>query len=138
MNKYFKGDLMNCGLIFYVSHKTSFCETELLNTLKNNDSDIAASFVAMSVDEFEKFANTCLNKANVLFIISDLKRKDDKSITKVLSLGLEKLSDKAKIYKLTEDETKGYMVKFDKKAIIILPDEPKEISNCAKIALEYL
>lgn len=124
---------MECGLIFYTAHKTSYCESALELVLKGRNTKISSVFAAMAPSELGEFINKTLNEYDLVFIISNIKRTDVKSVLNVLSAGLSSFSPKPKVKTAClENGQTAQQVLMGKKKLIVLPDLPESIPELMK------
>lgn len=128
---------MNSALIYYTAHKTGYCETALrgcTEPLGVRINRVAASVSAVNLGEN---INSCLAEYNVLFIVGDISRSDKAGLMSVLSCGLAKQEVKSR--KINAENSIGYLLEFDNKKLIVLPDVPEKISGLVSaVLIEYL
>lgn len=120
---------MDYALIFYLAHKTGYCETALKNKLDNDSFIPAFVRAALTARQLGEGINEALNKLNLLFIIGDISAKGDVSLLSLLSRGLENAFPEPTAEKLKSGRSEGYFITIGKKNIIVLPDSPDHIEK---------
>ena len=128
---------MKTALIYYTAHKTGYCETALKGAALPLGVDIDGIFAAVSLRNFGDSINSCLNKYDTVFVVGDIGRSDRAGIMPVLSCGLGEKNVKSG--KFQAGGNTGYLLEFDNKKIVVLPDRPEAITALVSAQLiEYL
>ncbi len=122
---------MECSIIFYMAHKTSYCETTLKNILKSNDLTVKSIFPAFSSDMICSCINEACNISDLIFIVGGIDREDENDIKLVLSKGFNGMEQIPVVQKIT-NPSKGedaYILSNNGQHIILLPDDPQQIAS---------
>lgn len=121
---------MKCQIVFYLARKTSLCEKALNKALSDiNFKSTATHFAANPVQLGETLIFS-LAQCNVVFTLGGLYSADSQGIEDVLSKALSECNpDEIKKLKNNLSDYDGYVIKKDCQLIVVLPDEPDEISH---------
>ena len=131
---------MNCHTIFYLAKKTSLCEKTLKKELEAVEFKSTKTFFATTPQQLGENLISSLAETNMVITVGGLFSADNQGIEKVLSKALshnppqdvKKLRNKLSDYD-------GYIIRQDCQVILVLPDEPDEISDIFSGPLkEYL
>ncbi|MEE0060839.1 MAG: hypothetical protein UE295_08425 [Acutalibacteraceae bacterium] len=128
---------MKSALIYYTAHKTGYCETALKGCTESAGVNVDKVIAAVSDENLGQNINICLNDYNALFVVGDIQRNDKAGLMSVLSCGLKDFNVSSKILKA--EQSKGYLLEFENKKIVVLPDIPEKISRLVSAQLlDYL
>ncbi len=128
---------MKSALIYYTAHKTGYCETAIKSCTESAGIKVDKVIAAVSDENLGQNINSCLNEYNALFVVGDILRNDKAGLMSVLSCGLKDLNISSKI--LNAEQSKGYLLEFENKKIVVLPDVPEKISRLLSAQLiDYL
>lgn len=128
---------MKSALIYYTAHKTGYCETALRGCADSQGVYIDSVIASVSDENLGQNINACLDKYNALFVVGDISRNDKAGLMSVLSCGFKNLNVISK--EIRAEQCKGYLLEFEGKKIVVLPDVPEKISRLVSAQLlEYL
>lgn len=128
---------MKSALIYYTAHKTGYCETALRGCTESQGIYIDSVIASVSDENLGQNINSCFGKYNALFIVGDISRNDRAGLMPVLSCGFKNLNVTSK--EIRAEQSKGYLLEFEDKKIVVLPDIPEKISRLLSAQLlEYL
>ncbi|MBQ1992096.1 MAG: hypothetical protein II233_04905 [Clostridia bacterium] len=128
---------MKSALIYYTAHKTGYCETALRGCTDSQGVYIDSVIASVSDENLGQNINACLDKYNALFVVGDILRNDKAGLMSVLSCGFKNLKVTSK--EIRAEQCKGYLLEFEGKKIVVLPDVPEKISRLVSAQLlEYL
>lgn len=128
---------MKSALIYYTAHKTGYCETALRGCTESQGVYIDSVIASVSDENLGQSINSCFGKYNALFIVGDILRNDKAGLMPVLSCGFKNLNVISK--EIKAEQSKGYLLEFEDKKIVVLPDIPEKISRLVSAQLlEYL
>lgn len=128
---------MKSALIYYTAHKTGYCETALRGCTESQGIYIDSVIACVSDENLGQSINSCFSKYNALFIVGDILRNDKAGLMPVLSCGFKNLNVISK--EIKAEQSKGYLLEFEDKKIVVLPDIPEKISRLVSAQLlEYL
>lgn len=128
---------MKSALIYYTAHKTGYCETALRGCTDSQGVYIDSVIASVSDENLGQNINACLDKYNALFVVGDISRNDKAGLMSVLSCGFKALKVTSK--EIRAEQSKGYLLEFEGKKIVVLPDVPEKISRLVSAQLlEYL
>lgn len=128
---------MKSALIYYTAHKTGYCETALRGCTESQGVYIDSVIASVSDENLGQNINSCLDKYNALFIVGDISRNDKAGLMSVLSCGFKDLIVTSK--EINAEQCKGYLLEFEGKKIVVLPDIPEKISRLVSAQLlDYL
>ncbi|MDD5795477.1 MAG: hypothetical protein PUD24_00885 [Oscillospiraceae bacterium] len=131
---------MNCELIFYLAKKTSMCERVLKKQLTSFNINLGKTFFSTGSIQLGTLLCDTFKHCNLCFIVGGLEFSDRQGIKNVLSkaLAYETLDDMKKIENPNNYQD-GYVFRAGSQLLIVLPDEPDDISAMLKSPLkEYL
>lgn len=120
---------MDCKVIFYSAHKTSFCERSLRKSFSQLSLGFIESAFANNSKDFGKQLIDAFEKVNIVFVIGGLGIDGNRDIKNIISNALEntELDD---CYKLKNSQGEdGYVVKCGSQVLVLLPDEPLQIEE---------
>lgn len=120
---------MDCKVIFYSAHKTSFCERSLRKSFSQLSLGFIESAFANNSRDFGKQLIDAFEKVNIVFVIGGLGIDGNRDIRNIISNALEntELDD---CYKLKNSQGEdGYVVKCGSQVLVLLPDEPVQIEE---------
>lgn len=120
---------MDCKVIFYSAHKTSFCERSLRKSFSQLSLGFIESAFANNSKDFGKQLIDAFEKVNIVFVIGGLGIDGNRDIKYIISNALEntELDD---CYKLKNSQGEdGYVVKCGSQVLVLLPDEPVQIEE---------
>lgn len=121
--------MMNCELIFYLAAKTGLCEKALENSIADTDLNFQTSLFATSPQTLGSLIIDAFDKTNVVFLIGGLRINDNSGVENVLSKALaNKSPDDLKKLKNPVSDYNGYLIRQGGQLLIVLPDEPEEIT----------
>lgn len=121
--------MMNCELIFYLAAKTGLCEKALENSIADTDLNFQTSLFATSPQTLGSLIIDAFDKTNVVFLIGGLRINDNSGVENVLSKALaNKSPDDIKKLKNPVSDCDGYLIRQGGQLLIVLPDEPEEIT----------
>lgn len=126
---------MDCKVIFYSAHKTSFCERSLRKSFSQLSLGFIESAFANNSKDFGKQLIDAFEKVNIVFVIGGLGIDGNRDIKNIISNALEntELDD---CYKLKNSQGEdGYVVKCGSQVLVLLPDEPVQIEEIMQGAL---
>lgn len=126
---------MDCKVIFYSAHKTSFCERSLRKSFSQLSLGFIESAFANNGKDFGKQLINAFEKVNIVFVIGGLGIDGNRDIRNIISNALEntELDD---CYKLKNSQGEdGYVVKCGSQVLVLLPDEPLQIEEIMQGAL---
>lgn len=128
---------MNCELIFYLAKKTSVCERVLKKQLASFDISLTKTIFATGSIQLGTQLCKAFEHCNLCFIIGGLEFSDRQGIRNVLSkaLAYESLDDIKKIENPNGCQD-GYIFRCGKQLIVVLPDEPEDITAMLKPPLK--
>lgn len=131
------GDKMNCELIFYLAKKTSICERVLKKQLTSFNISLTKTLFATGSIQLGTLLCNTFEHCNLCFIIGGLEFSDKQGIKNVLSkaLAYENLDDIKKIENPNSYQD-GYIFRHGKQLIVVLPDEPQDITAMLKPPLK--
>lgn len=128
---------MKSALLYYTAHKTGYCEMALKGCIESQGIYIDSVIACVSDENLGQSINSCFAKYNALFIVGDILRNDKAGLMPVLSCGFKNLNVKSK--EIRAEQGKGYLLEFEDKKIVVLPDIPEKISRLVSAQLlEYL
>ena len=128
---------MKSALIYYTAHKTGYCETALKGCTDSQGVYIDSVIASVSDENLGQNINNCLSKYNALFVVGDISRNDKAGLMPVLSCGFKDLNITSK--EIKAEQSKGYLLEFEGKKIVVLPDIPEKISRLVSAQLiDYL
>lgn len=130
---------MNCGLIFYMAHKTGYCETALAGSLSAAGMAAGHIYTAFSPELLVAALNEAFQNDNVVFVVGGLGRKDEHNLADVLSKALSKNSAKPAVQKIENPcgGAQGYLLQSGKQSLIALPDDPGALTAmCSPLLLQ--
>lgn len=131
---------MNCHIIFYMARKTGLCEKALSNALKTVGLNPVSVLFAANPHQLGENLISSLTKCNLVFTIGGLYSPDKLGISTVLSNALaQNPPQEIKKLKNNLSDYDGYVIRQDCQLIVVLPDEPEEITDFFSGSLrEYL
>ncbi len=120
---------MNCSVIFYMAHKTSYCETSLNNVLKANDIKVEYIYPAFSPEMLAEAVNSSSENTDIIFILGGLSKTGYNNTISVLSKGFNDLDPKPNVYEIKNNVKgdNGFILNYQNQNIIVLPDDPEQI-----------
>ena len=128
---------MKCETIFYLANKTSLCKKALETETEKLRVTSGACHFATEPKKLGEHLITALKSNNIVFVIGGLgsnygKISAEKVFSKALGNNLP-----SEIYKLKNpiSSHKGYVIRKDSQIIVLLPDEPTEISEIFRCGL---
>lgn len=124
---------MKSALIYYTARKTGYCETALRSCTESIGVTIDKILASVTDTNLGDNINSCLAQYNTLFIIGDVSRRDKAGVMPVLSCGLKDKNVTAK--QIIADDSKGYLLEFENKNLVVLPDSPEKISKLVSVPL---
>lgn len=128
---------MKCETIFYLAGKTSLCKKALESEMEKLRENVGACHFATEPKKLGEHLIQALGNNSVVFVIGGLgSNYGDISVENVFSKALGN-NTPSEIYKLKNpiSSHNGYVIRKDSQIIILLPDEPKEISGIFKCGL---
>lgn len=131
---------MNCHIIFYMARKTGLCEKMLSTALNDADFTPKKTLFTTNPAQLGEQLTASLCETNVVFTVGGLFSTDNMGIENVLSCALSK-NPPQEVKKLRNNlsDYDGYVIRQDCQLIVVLPDEPEEITEFFKGDLgEYL
>ena len=124
---------MNCHIIFYMARKTGLCEKALSNALTTVGLNPASVFFSANPTQLGESLINSLDQCNLVFTVGGLYSPDKLGISKVLSNALaKKPPQEIKKLKNNLSDYDGYIIRQDCQLIVVLPDEPEEITEFFK------
>ena len=124
---------MKSALIYYTARKTGYCETALRGCTESVGVAIDKVLASVTDTNLGDNINSCLAEYNTLFIVGDISRRDKTGVMPVLSCGLKHNAVRAK--QLIAEDSKGYLLEFENKKLVVLPDSPEKISRLVSVPL---
>lgn len=128
---------MKCETIFYLAGKTSLCKKTLESEMEKLRENVGACHFATEPKKLGEHLIKALKNNSVVFIVGGLgSNYGDISAENVFSKALGN-NMPSEIYKLKNpiSSHNGYVIRKDGQIIILLPDEPKEISGIFQCGL---
>lgn len=121
--------MMKCHIVFYLARKTSLCEKALNKALDNLNFEASATHFAANRAQLGENLISSLAQCNVVFTVGGLYSTDSQGIENVLSSALSDCPPQ-EIKKLRNNlsDYDGYVIRKDCQLIVVLPDEPDEIT----------
>lgn len=128
---------MNCGLIFYMAHKTGYCETALSGSLSAAGMAAGHIYTAFSPELLVSALNGAFLNDNAVFVVGGLGRKDEHNLADVLSKSLSSSSAPPAVQKIENPcgGAEGYLLQSGKQYLIALPDDPAAITAMCSLPL---
>ena len=121
---------MNCHIIFYMARKTGLCEKALITALQNLQLKPKKTLFATNPTQFGENLICSLTETNIVFTLGGLFSTDNQGIENVLSSALSKHHpEEVKKLRNNLSDYDGYVIRQGCQLIIVLPDEPEEISE---------
>lgn len=122
---------MNCSIIFYMAHKTSYCETSLKNVLIANDIHIEYVYPSFSADMLAENINSACEKSDLIFVLGGLSKPENINTLTIISKGFNNLKPLPKVQEITNPlkGENGYLLTYFKQNIVLLPDDPEQIAS---------
>lgn len=124
---------MNCEIVFYNANKTALCEAKIKNSFSELELFLRGTSFTNEPSALCKKINTAFEKSDICFVVGNLSDDSD-SAKNVLSKALSdvELDETKKLRLLNKD---GFVFRFRKQILILLPDSPNEIENTLSGAL---
>ena len=127
---------MECDLIFYSSRKTGYCESALVAAL-GSEYKLTRVLSAFDPEMLGDKVNESLSECNLIFIIGGISRGDSFSTPDVLSKAFSKNDPLPESKKLELDgAAAGYSLSCLDQRIVLLPDDPEQITRLVPAALK--
>lgn len=127
---------MDCGLIFYMAHKTGYCETALAGSLSAAGMAAGRIYTAFTPELLVTALNEAFTNENAVFVIGGLSRKDEHNLADVLSKALSKNSAPPAVQKIENPlGDDGYLLHSGRQYLVALPDDPAAISAMCSLPL---
>ena len=131
---------MNCELVFYLAKKTSMCERVLKKQLTSLNINLVKTHLSTGSIQLGNLLCDAFKECSLCFIVGGLEFSDQYGIKNVLSKALanQHLDDMKKIEN-PNNYLDGFIFRAGSQLIVVLPDEPDDISAMLKSPLkEYL
>lgn len=126
---------MDCKVIFYSAHKTSFCERSLRKSFSELSLGFVESSFANNSMDFGKLLIDAYKKFNIVFVIGGLGIDGNRGMKNIISNALDSV-EFDECYKLKNSQGEdGYVVKCGIQVLVLLPDEPMQIEEIMQGAL---
>lgn len=120
---------MDCKVIFYSAHKTSFCERSLRKSFSQLSLGFIESTFANNRKDFARQIINAFEKVNVVFVIGGLGIDGNRGMKSIISNALES-TEFDDCYKIKNSQGEdGYVVKCGSQVLVLLPDEPLQIEE---------
>ena len=124
---------MNCHIIFYMARKTGLCEKALHNSLESVKLKPQKTLFATNPRQFGENITSSLAEINLVFTIGGLYSADSQGIENILSSALSnRPPQEVKRLRNNISDYDGYIIRQDCQLIVVLPDEPEEITEFFK------
>lgn len=120
---------MNCRLVFFAAHKTSFCERALQKSFSELDLELVKTCFATDSEQLGVELIDAFKKLNVVFVVGGLGFDDEKGIKSIISRALceTPVNDCKKLKNEYGDD--GYVIRAANQLLVLLPDEPAQIEE---------
>lgn len=126
---------MDCKVIFYSAHKTSFCERSLRKSFSQLSLGFVESNFANNSVDFGKQLINAFEKFDIVFVIGGLGIDGNRGMKNIISNALDS-TEFDDCYKLKNSQGEdGYVVKCGIQMLVLLPDEPAQIEEIMQGAL---
>lgn len=120
--------MVECKTVFYNARKTSLCEKALKKSFLGTFLETNDILFVTDKKALRKILTDSFKECNIVFIIGGLEFGDERNISNILSRLLKPQSvDECKKLKNNEGDD-GYVVRSGCQLIVVLPDEPKQIT----------
>ncbi|MEE1154839.1 MAG: hypothetical protein UH241_06755 [Acutalibacteraceae bacterium] len=124
---------MKSALIYYTARKTGYCESALRSCTDSMGVTIDKIMASVTCTNLGDNINSCLDEYDALFIVGDITRRDKTGVMPVLSCGLKDKNASSK--QLIAEDSKGFLIEFENKKLVVLPDTPEQISKLVSVPL---
>lgn len=130
---------MDCQVIFYAAHKTSFCEKALKRCLPPLNLRVSGACFANGAEHLGNQLIAAFEGCDVCFIIGGLAFGDSRSVAAILSNAAADSEPELLRRLPNQNGDDGLLLRAGSQLLAVLPDEPAQIEDMLRGVLgEYL